>query len=340
MSNSDSQRRGENARAKQTIARLAERPAKRPPPQPNILNRNLDLDLDDASGPSRPRSATRPVAPRPTQVSAARFDGRDLLSERQRTGPVEATAPVVPPLVQSAEERAELEAVYAGEDFWYDIGGVQIGPRHRSLLLGAIALMSLAIIYLLLFPKDSSISDWLGMDAHETVAARPPAAATPGEHSLLLNGGEPTITARQVEQILGGYNSPALKAGGQVWVDLGRKYGIDPAYAVAFFIHESTAGTHPNWAGLKPDGSSTYNVGNIICAGYATCYKGFRDYPNWEAGIEDWYRLIAREYVDGRGVTTLEQIIPIYAPSFENDVPAYVNTVSNLVATWRSGAIR
>lgn len=146
----------------------------------------------------------------------------------------------------------------------------------------------------------------------------------------------PSIGPDKINQILQSYGSPAAGTG-QVWYDLGLKYNIDPAYAIAFFIHESSAGTNPAWAGWKDYGSgaNTHNVGNIICAGYATCFGRFRDYPNWEAGIEDWYRLIAVEYIEGRGTVTVEQIIPIYAPSFENDVQAYVNAVERLVDTWR-----
>jgi murein DD-endopeptidase MepM/ murein hydrolase activator NlpD len=118
-------------------------------------------------------------------------------------------------------------------------------------------------------------------------------------------------------------------------VRYGREYDIDPAFAVAFFIHESTAGTAPGWAGLKPDGSTTHNVGNIICAGYDTCYGRFRDYGSWEEGIADWYRLISVEYIEGRGTETVAEIIPIYAPAFENDVDLYVRTVEQMVDSWR-----
>jgi hypothetical protein len=154
----------------------------------------------------------------------------------------------------------------------------------------------------------------------------------PGDYRLRA---PPSVSAQQIDSILASYNSPAAGTG-QAWIDLGQKYDIDPAFAVAFFIHESTAGTHPGWAGLKPDGSSTHNVGNIICAGYATCYGRFRDYGSWEEGIEDWYRLIAVEYIEGRGTETVADIIPIYAPAFENDVDAYVRTVEQLVDGWRS----
>ncbi len=90
---------------------------------------------------------------------------------------------------------------------------------------------------------------------------------------------------------------------------------------------------------MKPDGSSTHNVGNIICAGYITCYNRFRDYASWEEGIEDWYRLLSVEYIDGRGTSTVEQIIPIYAPSFENNVPAYIDAVTSMVNEWRERGV-
>ncbi|MGB9751322.1 hypothetical protein [Roseiflexus castenholzii] len=153
-----------------------------------------------------------------------------------------------------------------------------------------------------------------------------------GQHSVL---GPPSISAQQIDRILAEWNSPAVGTGA-TWVELGIRYGIDPAYALAFFIHESGAGTAPGWAGRKPDGSTTHNVGNIICAGYHTCYGRFRDYASWKEGIEDWYRLIAVEYVQWRGAHTVEEIVPIYAPAVENNVPVYVGTVNRLVAEWRS----
>ena len=151
--------------------------------------------------------------------------------------------------------------------------------------------------------------------------------------------GAPSITVDQINQILASYNSPAAGSG-QAWYDLGQKYKIDPAYAIAFFIHESSAGTATNWAGLKSDGGTTHNIGNIICAGYSTCYGRFRDYPTWEAGIEDWYRLISVEYIEGRGTVTVEQIVPIYAPSFENNVDGYVASVTQMVDGWRANGVR
>jgi hypothetical protein len=157
-----------------------------------------------------------------------------------------------------------------------------------------------------------------------------------GDYSLRA---PPSLSPKVIDSILSSYGSPAAGTG-QLWYDIGVKYGIDPAFAVAFFIHESGAGTAAGWAGLKPDGSSTHNVGNIICAGYGSCYGRFRDYPSWSEGIEDWYQLIDVEYLTGRGHTTVADIIPVYAPSVENDVQGYVNVVQGLVDQWRTQEAR
>ena len=132
------------------------------------------------------------------------------------------------------------------------------------------------------------------------------------------------LSAAEIDAILAAYGSPAVGTGA-AWISEAR--GINPEIGLAFFVHESSAATAPGWAGWKPDGSSTHNVGNIICAGYPTCYGRFRDYPDWQAGIADWYRLIAVEYRDGRGHTTVDDVIPVYAPSFENDVQGYIVAV-------------
>jgi hypothetical protein len=211
---------------------------------------------------------------------------------------------------------------------------IQSGP-WLAVIVSAACLLVLYTLWVQ--PERTSFSNFPGSRsapaAEVAPVAYPQLPAPAGENSVI---GPPTISAEVVDAILAEYGSPATGTGA-VWVELGRRYQIDPAFAVAFFIHESSAGTNPGWAGIKPDGTTTHNVGNIICAGYPTCFNRFRDYPNWETGIEDWYKLISVEYINGRGAHTVEQIIPIYAPSFENNVPAYVDAVNTLVRTWRAG---
>jgi murein DD-endopeptidase MepM/ murein hydrolase activator NlpD len=211
-------------------------------------------------------------------------------------------------------------------------------PRSQSaLMLTGIGIASVAVIlmYVIISGGMNEIASWRGpiQQAVSSVAGiwNAPAPNPPGNYSLR---GAPSLNAAQADEILAAYSSPAHGTG-RAWVEIGERYNIDPAFALAFFIHESSAGTNPNWAGLKADGSTTHNVGNIICAGYATCYGRFRDYDSWETGIEDWYRLINDEYIEGRGTNTVAEIIPIYAPAFENDVNGYVRAVEQLVDGWR-----
>ena len=163
-----------------------------------------------------------------------------------------------------------------------------------------------------------------------TSLTRNPRFAPPGNTSIR---GTPTITAARIDEILRLYNSPA-QGTGQIWIDEGIAHNINPVYALAFFMHESNLGTNPEWSGWKEDGTNTHNVGNIICAGYSRCHGRFRDYATWQEGIHDWYRLIALEYIDQRGIHTVEDIIPVYAPEFENDVETYIGSVREYAFQW------
>jgi hypothetical protein len=167
--------------------------------------------------------------------------------------------------------------------------------------------------------------------AQAATSANPPSNAPvpTGQNSV---EGKPSISVAKIEEVLRSYNSPAVGTG-QVMYDLGVKYGIDPAYALAFFVHESTAGT-------KGVAVATKSIGNIrytANSGFQD-HQGFRKYPSWEAGIEDWYKLIRNLYINGWGKRTVETIIPTYAPAADrNNPPAYINGVNTSVAKWRSG---
>ena len=164
-------------------------------------------------------------------------------------------------------------------------------------------------------------------------AGRPSAAGTLpttlAARETLGVQGPPTIDVATVRRVLRQYNSPAIDEA-EAFVELGRRYGIDPAICLAFFIMESSAGTR----GIAVE---TRSVGNIrATAGYVN-YKGYRRYATWREGIDDWYRLIARLYVDQWRLTTVEAIVPVYAPAADNNDPAhYVATVRRLVIEWRA----
>ena len=206
------------------------------------------------------------------------------------------------------------------------------------LVIAVVSIVVIALWFMITFPApflslQYAVGNELTIAGNIASATRPVPAR--GDYRLRT---PPSLSPDQIDQILRSYGSPATGTG-EIWYRLGVEYNIDPAYALAFFIHESGAGTNPNWAGFKPDGRTTHNVGNIICAGYPTCYGRFRDYPDWATGIADWYRLIDVEYIRGRGLQTVTEVIPIYAPSIENDVQGYINVVTRLVDRWRAGNI-
>ncbi len=156
--------------------------------------------------------------------------------------------------------------------------------------------------------------------------------------------GPPTISNETIKRILESASSPAVIAY-QAFYDFGVQYDIDPAFALAFFRHESNYGTSNNWVG-KPSiclPNSSNNIGNIkytqSCTNNygATNCKGFCHYPTWEKGIEAWYSLIknSNHYVAG-GRETIAEILPVYAPSSDNNnIPEYITAVSDSVSSYR-----
>lgn len=156
--------------------------------------------------------------------------------------------------------------------------------------------------------------------------------ATTAQMASQTNGysviGKPSISANLINRVLCSASSPACGTGAALYAD-GIRYGIDPVYALAFFEHESAFGT----TGVA---RVTRSLGNIRCTpGYA-CLYSFRAYATWQAGYVDWYRLILNLYIKQWHLTTVEQIIPVYAPARDgNDPQAYTAAVENAVNQWR-----
>jgi len=142
-----------------------------------------------------------------------------------------------------------------------------------------------------------------------------------------------SITADQFDAVLREYGSPALGVGAHV-VAYGNKKNVDAAYALYIFIHESTAGTNPNWVGMKGGGETTHNPGNIVCAGYSTCYGRFRDYPTWEDGFDGLIDLLD---VYSQDLKTMKEAIARWAPDSDGNDPAgYYASLETNVRKWRA----
>lgn len=136
-----------------------------------------------------------------------------------------------------------------------------------------------------------------------------------------------SLSAEQFDAILRDYNSPATGIGTPV-TNYAKEKRIDNAYILYIFIHESTAGTNPNW------NKDTKNVGNIICAGYSSCIGRFRKYDTWEAGFKATIDLLAY-YRDDLGIQTIDAAIAKWAPPIENDTDKYVDSLKENVSKWR-----
>jgi len=149
--------------------------------------------------------------------------------------------------------------------------------------------------------------------------------AAPGDYSLVA---APSVSVAQIEAVLNKYGSPAVGLG-QALYDLGVRYGIDPAYALAFFVHESGCGT-------RGVARFTHSLGNIRWTEGYESYEGYRMYGSWQEGMEDWYKLITDLYINGWGLKTVDAIIPVYAPAADsNNPPVYVASVKSMVDSWR-----
>jgi hypothetical protein len=187
--------------------------------------------------------------------------------------------------------------------------------------IGAVIAIMLSAALLLAGPGTIIGKAWT-----DTLASRSHSISSPSTGSSVV--GSPSISAQQIDSILSRAGSPAVGTG-QTFYNDSLTYGIDDSVALAFFHHESGYGT----SGAAVD---THNMGNIVCTSGYDCIGRFRAYPSWQAGIDDWYRLIKDVYIS-QGHTTVESIIPIYAPSSDNnDCSAYVSAVETDVQNWKA----
>lgn len=249
-------------------------------------------------------------------------------SDRTRPGHLFLALVVGLSLICSAAGPASLQAaeleVAANEPTNSDKLAAAPAPLLAAQLAGAASAVPI-------FPVlGSSALTWSGVVPAQ--AAPPTLPALGGNwRSYDVTKGEPSAAA--IDRWLARYGSPQIREAppgktiGQVYVEMGRKYGINPAYAAAFFTKESTAGANRANTNL-----AAKNFGNIRwTAGNATLDRVWRSYPTWTAGMEDWFKLIRNEYI-GRGLRTVDQIVPVYAPPFENDSKLYASQIKQWVS--------
>jgi hypothetical protein len=139
----------------------------------------------------------------------------------------------------------------------------------------------------------------------------------------------PSISPATVERIVAG--TPLAPYAATIY-QVGQQRQIDPAFALAIWTFESSLDT----AGASVGNN---NPGNLICAAaqppVTGCAGRWAVYPDLAAAVTDWYRYIDVRYVQ-RGLTTVETILPVYAPEFENDTQGYIARVNRLIQQWQS----
>ncbi len=161
---------------------------------------------------------------------------------------------------------------------------------------------------------------------------QPSAVAIPTSSGPYTVLGKPTISAEFINRVLATYNSPAAGKG-QALYDMGVKYGIDPAFALAFFMHESSFGT-------QGEARVSLSLGNLRCIPNYKCQDGYAWFSSWEDGFQAWYELIRNLYISQWGLTTVSQIIPTYAPTSDNnDEAAYIAALKHAIDTWHAGVL-
>jgi hypothetical protein len=161
------------------------------------------------------------------------------------------------------------------------------------------------------------------MDPQTTIHSQP------GPYTVL---GNPSIKVDFINQVLATYHSPAANKG-QALSDLGTQYGIDPAFALAFFMHESSFGT-------QGEATKSLSLGNLRCIPNFRCADNFAQFDTWEDGFKAWYQLIRNLYVAQWGLTTIDEIIPKYAPSSDNNnEQGYIAALKHALDTWHAGQI-
>ena len=150
---------------------------------------------------------------------------------------------------------------------------------------------------------------------------------TPAQANLSL-AGPPSLSAPLVDGILAAYGSP-LHGHGAALVALSRRYGIDDAVALGFFVMESRAGT-------QGEAISTHSFGNLRPMPGAPAADGYRAYGSWVESAGEWFRVLRSLYLDNLKLTSVEAVVPVYAPASDsNDPPTMIAGIRQLVRCWR-----
>lgn len=172
---------------------------------------------------------------------------------------------------------------------------------------------------------DSSLRNWKTM-SYSDFASYWQGFAKVAQPSKYRVTQAPTISPQYINKVLRDAGSPAAGQGQLLW-DLGKQYGIDPAYALATYHHESGYGT-------QGEARATLSLSNMRCIQGYECVDqdrgGYTKFPNFRESFKAFYALIdSTMYVKAFPSRMVPgTIIPRYAPTQDNnDETAYINSL-------------
>ncbi len=302
--------------------------------------------------------ARKPLPQQPLQVSSPVPARRTRqLSETSLVGvKTESETEPIPFRAVSKTIESIRPAIHVALPFRPSIIVEQFRPhpleQHKSWLTPLVVCMIGAVVCLLIVlsagvfqrPQGSALLNYTGgkvydlqvggnlastWQASQPMTSKVPIQASNSPYTVL---GKPTISVAMINRILTAYNSPAAGMGQSLY-NLGVQYDIDPVFALAFFMHESTFGT-------EGEAKSSLSLGNLRCIPNAQCIDNYAWFSSWEAGFQAWYELIRNLYVAQWGLTTIDQIIPRYAPPADNNNDnAYISSLKLSIDTWHAGQV-
>ncbi|MFL5626014.1 MAG: hypothetical protein ACJ788_10530 [Ktedonobacteraceae bacterium] len=175
-----------------------------------------------------------------------------------------------------------------------------------------------------------AVNTWT--NSNGPIALKTPIPSHVGPYSVV---GRNSLSVDFMNRVLAHYHSPAAGKAQALYND-GVKYGLDSAYALAFFMHESLFGT----TGVA---RVTLSLSNMRCVPEYRCLNengGYAIFDTWEQSFEAWFKLIRNLYVAYWGRITVDQIIPKYAPNSDhNNEAAYIAALKHTIDTWHAGII-
>ncbi|MEM4255331.1 MAG: hypothetical protein QXR53_03305 [Candidatus Norongarragalinales archaeon] len=166
-----------------------------------------------------------------------------------------------------------------------------------------------------------------------------------GRSIILAQGAKPSLSPEQIERILCHYKSPLCgfrdkpsgKSAAQLIYEKSDKYRIDDWFAMAIGLKESGLLKARGYMQHLAWGNIVYNApGKQFCSFRRS--NGHCGYDSFENSIEHffYYMTHSRHYLP-RGRDTPEEIMPIYAPSYENDTQGYIAQINRCRETWIAG---